>query len=139
MPRRLRPRLVGAPAPSDVFRDLGALCREQRMPGAPGTSERRQRATETFARIPHDRARTLYRKIGGPAWLILVELDRLIFKSRGRNPVKLPGALLQEAGLSRYARWRGLRQLEEAGVVQVERQGRGRPPWVTHLWFPRQD
>jgi hypothetical protein len=135
MPRRFRPRLVGAPDPGDVFDDLEALRQEQR---APGSTLRRQRLTETFARIPHDRARAFYLKVGGPAWLILVELDRLIFKSRGRNPVKLPGALLQEAGLSRYARWRGLRQLEEAGVVLVERCGRGRPPWVTHLWFPRQ-
>ena len=50
MPRRPKLRLVGSTNPTDVFDDLTALRQEQRTPGP----RRRQRLTETFARIPHD-------------------------------------------------------------------------------------
>ena len=135
MPRRPRLRLIGSPDPADVFDDLTALRQEQRAPGL----ERRRRTTETFARFPHDRALALYRHIGGPAWAVLIELDRLILKGRSRNPVKLSSARMNAAGLNRHSRLRALRQLEAAGVVRVERRGRGRSPWVLHLWFSRQD
>ena len=135
MPRRPRLRLIGSPDPADIFDDLAALRQEQRTRGP----ERRQRTTETFARFPHDRALALYRHIGGPAWAVLIELDRLILKGRGRNPVKLSSARMNAAGLNRHSRLRALRQLETAGVVRVERHGRGRSPWVLHLWFSRQD
>ena len=121
--------------PSDVFDDLSALRQEQRTP----TPQRRARLTETFARIPHDRALQLYRHIGGPAWVLLVELDRLILAVGVVIRSSSPARGLRAAGLTRHARWRGLQQLEEAGVVRVERRGKGRSPWVLHLWFPRQD
>ena len=135
MPRRPKLRLIGSPDPTDVFEDLTTLRLEQQTPG----SQRRPRLTETFARIPHDRALTLYRHIGGSAWVLLIELDRLILKGRGSNPVKLSSARMNAAGLNRHSRLRALRQLEAAGVVRVERRGRGQSPWVTHRWFPRQD
>ena len=136
MPRRPKLRLVGSSSPADVFDDLAALRQEQRTPRI---TQRRPRLTETFARFPHDRALELYRHIGGPAWVLLIELDRLILKGRGRNPVKLSSARMNAAGLNRHSRLRALRQLEAAGVVRVERRGKGRSPWVLHLWFPRQD
>ena len=135
MPRRPRLRLIGSPDPADIFDDLPTLRQEQRTPGP----ERRRRTTETFARLPHDRALALYRHIGGPAWAVLIELDRLILKGRGKNPVELSSARMNAAGLNRHARLRALRQLEKAGTVRVERHGRGRSPWVLHLWFPRQN
>jgi hypothetical protein len=117
-----------------LFDDLGALRQ------LPPVSTRRARSTETFARIPHNRGRELARrKLSGAAWALLIELDRLILKSRGRNPVKLCSARMNAAGINRHARLRALRQLEEAGTVRVERRGKGRSPWVLHLWFSRQD
>jgi hypothetical protein len=52
-------------------------------------TQRRQRETETFARIPHDRGLELYRRhrISGPAWAALIELDRMVLTQRGKNPV----------------------------------------------------
>jgi hypothetical protein len=135
MAKRPKLRLVGSPDPADIFDDLPALRQEQRASGP----RRRQRLAETFARIPHDRALALYRCLGGSAWAVLIELDRLILTGRGRNPVKLSSARMTAAGLSRHARLRALRQLEKAGVVRVERRGQGQSPWVFHLWFPRQD
>ena len=94
---------------------------------------KRAQAKETFARIPHERGMRLYGRIGGAAWVVLLELDRLIFKSYGKNPVRLSNYGL--AGMSRNAKWKALRQLEAAGVVTVERQG-FESPLVTHHWRP---
>jgi hypothetical protein len=134
--KRGRLRLVPKHDPASVFDDLDAL-RRARTTSATATfqGQRRQRIEETFAGIPHDKARTLYRHIGGPAWMLLIELDRLILESYGRNPVKLTSATRKSAELSRWGMDRGLFLLEKAGVVTVERK-RGRCPSVTHLWYP---
>jgi hypothetical protein len=132
-PSRLR--LVGASDPASVFDDLDALRRAQTAPAGPAfQGQRRQRSVETFARIPHDRARDLYRQIGGPAWILLVELDRLVPEGRGRNPVKLTPAVREVVGLSRWKSDHGLGLLEAAGIIRVERH-RGRSPLITHLWY----
>jgi hypothetical protein len=126
-------RVVSSNDPTTVFDDLDALRQ------LPAVATRRERTTETFARIPHDRALALYRQLGGPEWVLLIELDRLILKGRGRNPVKLSSARLLSIGISHHSRRRALQDLEAAGVIRVERRGRGRSPWVCHLWYPRQD
>ena len=132
-----RLRLVSSKDPASVFDDLGALRRAQTAPAAPAfQGQRRQRSAETFARIPHDRARELGRRsLSGAAWMLLIELDRLIFEGRGKNPVKLTYRCRKAAGLSRYMTKRGLRQSEAASVISVERCP-GQAPLVTHLWFP---
>ena len=142
MAKRGKLRLVSSHDPASIFDDLDALRRASKLYSktaataeAPFKRQRRERISETFARIPHDRARQLYRHIGGPAWALLIELDRLIFEGRGRNPVKLTHRCLKAAGLSRFTAMRVLRPLETAGVVSVERR-RGRAPLVTHLWLP---
>jgi hypothetical protein len=103
--------------------------------------QRRQRETETFARIPHDRGLELYRRhrIGGPAWAVLIELDRMILAQRGQNPVCFWSPRLRAAGLVRGVRTRALRQLAAAGVVEVEWGKRGLSPLVRHLWYPPRD
>jgi hypothetical protein len=102
---------------------------------------RRAHMTETFARIPHDKALELYRKhkLGGPAWILLFELDRLILKHRGRNPVRLESNRLRSVGIVTRTRQFALRQLMIAGVVRVERRRSRLSPWVTHLWYPVQE
>ena len=93
---RRRFRVVGSSNPSDVFNDLDALRCEQSNPAV----RRRPRLKETFTLIPHDCAQALARRrIGGPAWVILIELDRLILKERGRNPVQLTNHRLKDAGI----------------------------------------
>jgi hypothetical protein len=131
---------VSSHDPASVFDDLGALRRAQKT-GAPAEpafrAQRRQRSAETFARIPHDRGLALYRRVGGPAWALLILLDRLVLEGRGRNPVRLTPAVRGAAGLTRWAQDRGLGQLERVGVVAVERK-RGRSPLVAFLWYPVQ-
>jgi hypothetical protein len=99
---------------------------------------RRERETETFARFPHDRALKLYRHIGGVPWAALIELDRMIIAKRGENPVVFWSPRLRHLGLTSQIRTRALQQLEAAGVVKVERRGRGLAHLVTHLWYPLQ-
>jgi hypothetical protein len=129
MPRKFR--VVKTNDPAAVFDDLDAL-RE----AIPAVATKRARITETFARFPHERALALH-DINGAGWRILVELDRLIFKGRGRNPVRLTNHRLREFGVSRRDKLRQLRRLEAAGVIKVQTEGR---KWtvVTHLWFPVQ-
>lgn len=49
---------------------------------------------------------------------------------RNADPVSLTPATWEQFGLDRFAVWRGLKQLEAAGLVTVERH-RGRCPLVT--------
>ena len=126
----------------DVFDDLDALqaATPQLTPKAPsGRRRRRQRSTESFARIPYAKGLALHQHdIGSVGWTILLELDRLILEAGGRNPVRLTNHHLRQYGIDRAGKWRALRKLEAAGVVAIEQRGR-EAPLVTHLWFPTHD
>jgi hypothetical protein len=132
MKKRPRLHLVGED-PADVFDDLDKLREQFTAPGP------RKRSGGTFARIPHDQGLALYRKVGGAPWALLIELDRLVLKGGGRNPVHLWSPRLHKIGLTNHTRTRALRQLETAGVIKVEKGRKGSGPWVTHLWYPRQE
>jgi hypothetical protein len=124
-------RLVGTHDPTHIFKDLDALRAQNKVPKC------RAKIGETFARIPHDRGLALYRSVGGPAWAILIELDRLILKARGKNPIELKGSNLNIAGMSPYTKRRGLNLLATAGVIEVQSR-RGKPPLVLHTWYPHE-
>ena len=129
--RRAKLHLVGQD-PAEIFDDLDKLKSDLTAP-----SERRARATETFARIPHDKALELHKhRLYPSAWTVLIELDRLILKRRGQNPVRFASSRLRAIGLTDHTRTRALRQLASAGVVQITSRGPGLAPWVTHLWYP---
>jgi hypothetical protein len=133
MKRRPKLHLVGQD-PADVFDDLDQLRAEMALP------VRRHRATETFARIPHDKGLALCRlHLGWPAWAVLLELDRLMLKAGNRNPVRLWSSRLRAVGVSKQMRARALRRLMAAGVIKVEQRGKGLSPWVTHLWYQLRD
>jgi hypothetical protein len=105
----------------------------------PLAGSRRRSETKLFARVPYDLALKLWRRrVGGAAWMLLVEIDRLILSHRGQNPVRLYSPRLRAAGLTYSARARALRQLEAAGAIKVERRGKGIGPLVWHLGYPRQ-
>jgi hypothetical protein len=134
MRRRSRLRLVGSEEPTDIFNDLKRPREEQQTPS------RRKRLAETFARIPHDRGLKLYRyRLSAAAYTVLIELDRLILKAGGRNPIKFSSRRLRELGLKGSYRARALRQLTDACVISVVYRGRGLSPWVTHSWYPIQE
>jgi hypothetical protein len=100
----------------------------------------RKRESETFARVLHDRAIELYpHRVGGAAWQVLIELDRLILTQHGQNPVRLWSPRLYAIGLTKHTRTRALRQLENAGAVKIEHYDDGKGPLVLHLWYERCD
>jgi hypothetical protein len=120
--------------PTDIFDDLDRLRTETSSP------QRRTKTTETFARIPHDKALALYKhRLSSAAWVVLIELDRLILKRRGQNPVRFDSSRLSKIGLKASRRAYALRQLTIAGVIRVASRGSGMSPWVTHLWYPLTD
>jgi hypothetical protein len=121
--------------PSHIFDDLDALRQDaEQLKKQKKAGNKRTRSNETFARIPHERGLGLYKKVDGAAWIVLVELDRLILTSKGQNPITLTNERLYNLGMSRNAKHKALRQLENAGVIKVERQER-EGVLVTHLWF----
>jgi hypothetical protein len=130
MKRRSKLHLVGQSL-ADIFDDLEQLRDDFKTP-----QRRRPRSQETFARIPHDKALAL--KISGTAWKVLVELDRIILKGRGQNPVRFWSPRLRKAGINKQLRARALRQLEAAGVIIMRRKSKGLSPWVFHTWYPKQ-
>lgn len=134
--RKRHLRLIGTSDPASVFEDLDKLKRDQRD----GTV-RRARAVQTFARIPHDAGLALFlrHRLPGAAWALLIELDLILLKRRGKNPFKLSSKRLRGIGLKDHTRHRALLRLEAAGVIKVERIGQGMSPWVTHLWYPLRD
>jgi hypothetical protein len=92
--------------------------------------------------MPHDLALELYWKhhiFSAAAWVVLIELDRIILKHRGQNPVKFVSGRLKKIGFARSTRHRALQQLAEAGVIKIESRGPGLAPLVTHSWFPLRD
>ena len=132
--RRAKLYLVGQD-PAGIFDDLDKLKSDLTLP-----PERRARTTETFARIPHDKALALHKhRLSSAAWVVLIELDRLILKRRGQNPVRFASTRLRGIGLKDHTRTRALRQLAAAGVVRITNRGPGLAPWVTHLWYPAHD
>src|SRR6516164_4894124 len=70
---RGRLRLESSHDPGSIFDDLDTLRQAQGAPTKPAIrGQRRPRLAETFARIPHDRARRLYR-LSGAGWALLIE------------------------------------------------------------------
>jgi hypothetical protein len=141
MPKR-KLRLIPLHDPASIFDDLEAL--RKATAASPATkrgeapafkAQKRARTAEIFARIPLERARKQLYGLDS-AWALLVELDHLVFKGSGRNPVKLTTKALQASGLTRRRVQQGLNRLERAGVVAVERK-RGRCPLVLHHWYAR--
>jgi hypothetical protein len=136
--KKRRLRLVRDHDPAEVFNDLDSLRIQNAVP--PQLHQRRKRTVETFARIPHDRALALYgHRISGAAWVVLIELDRLILRAGGKNPVKFSSPRLRALGLTHRLRAKALRQLETAGVIKMRQRGPGLSPWVAHLWYELRD
>ncbi len=65
---------------------------------------------------------------------VAVALAFLAGVSKTRVELKVSPKLMSDFGLDRFARYRALRDLEEAGLVTVVSQAPGRCPLVTLLW-----
>jgi hypothetical protein len=64
----------------------------------------------------------------GKTYSVALHLLYLSWKSKGA-PVKLPNGMLQIDGISRASKWRALTELEQRGLISIERR-RGRSPII---------
>jgi len=127
--------------PTDIFDDLNGLRRasggSKGVPqdGSKGRGSKRARTKEAFVRIPYAPILKLYGHVGAAALFVLFEIDHLIFKARGQNPVRLTNKNLRAIGMPRNTKARALRQLQDTGVITIEQQGH-EAVIVTLLWYP---
>jgi hypothetical protein len=90
-----------------------------------------QHPTKKFTILPDSweiKLRGYRHKATYPVAVFLLRQD---WKTKGR-PIKVSNTALAERGVDRYAKWRGLEELEELGLIQVERRS-NRSPIVTIL------
>jgi hypothetical protein len=98
--------------PTDIFDDLEGLRRASggskgaSQDGRKGRCSKRAQTKETFVRIPYARILRLYGRIGAAALFVLFEIDHLIFKARGQNPVRLTNKNLRAIGMPRNTKAR---------------------------------
>ena len=85
-----------------------------------------------FVTLPYKQTLRVAGQLQNAQLAVLVELARLRFKLH-QNPVPLPNTALQTAGITRWAKNRALRKLEEAGMVSVSWRGQ-KSPLVTMRW-----
>jgi hypothetical protein len=100
------------------------------------TPHRRPRAETTFVRLPYQQITQLYGCLSVAAFHVMVELDHQHFKNRGKNPLKLTNQTnLATAGMRRNTKVKALRELQDAGLVILQKEGNGAFV-VTISWHP---
>jgi hypothetical protein len=67
----------------------------------------------------------------GKTYSVAHYLLYLSWKNKGA-PIKLPNGMLQTDGISRASKWRALAELEQRGLINIERR-RGRSPIIRLL------
>jgi hypothetical protein len=103
---------------------------------SPETIRRRQQREKKqkliFARIPYVLGMKAAADCPSPLLATLLALWYLRF-TRHKNPVELPNTYLKEWGITRRGKYKALKTLEDAGLVQVEYR-ENKSPRVTLLW-----
>jgi hypothetical protein len=90
---------------------------------------KRRRKTEPFVQMPLWWVEVAAKATSSPVTILLVELFRLQWKTQ-RRTFPLPNGRLAELGVSCEVKRRVLRELEQSGLITVERPPR-RTPIVT--------
>jgi hypothetical protein len=109
----------------DLFDNLEAL----RLPdgmvvGARVEPGKMRKRRKQFVQVPWTWGERL--KHANHTWYIAMYLLYLDWKQEG-GPIKLPNGWLEFEGISRFAKYRALAQLEELGLITVERRPRKSP------------
>jgi hypothetical protein len=101
----------------------------------PTTPARRKVAkiAETWVQIPHARGLKLAKQTKCPVLAVLLALEVAVHNARS-NQVKLTNNLLEQYGITRQSKVRGLRQLGASGIILVEWNGQEAPA-VIHHWY----
>jgi hypothetical protein len=102
--------------------DAFDLSRFAPPPGMVGATKPRREAKRLvgFVKIPWSWANALASDdVGGKVWAVACHILYETWREKGR-PIKVPNGMLARCGVSRSAKVRALRKLEELGLVSIE-------------------
>jgi hypothetical protein len=91
------------------------------------TAKRRRR--QKFIMVPWPWFERLKPSRRGSTYRVAMFLLHLHWRNGGQ-PIKLSNVVLEEVGIGRRSKWNAIRELEQLGLIQVERQHR-RSPVIT--------
>jgi diketogulonate reductase-like aldo/keto reductase len=95
-------------------------------------ADKRRRRQQQFVKFPNSWAEALRgaRRVG--TYRIALYLLHQRWKN-GECPITLSNVALEWLGVTRWEKWRALAELEQAGLIKVEKGGSGRAPRATIL------
>jgi diketogulonate reductase-like aldo/keto reductase len=95
-------------------------------------ADKRRRRQQQFVKFPNSWAEALRgaRRVG--TYRIALYLLHQRWKN-GECPITLSNVALEWLGVTRWEKWRALAELEQAGLIKVEKGGPGRAPRATIL------
>jgi hypothetical protein len=88
------------------------------------TAKRRRR--QKFIMVPWSWFERLKPSRRGSTYRLAMLLQHLHWRN-GRQPIKLSNVALAEVGIDRRSKWNAIRELEQLGLIRVERQRRKSP------------
>jgi hypothetical protein len=86
-------------------------------------AKRARRRKEAFVMLPLQWAADAARATKTPMAMVLILLQYMAWKTKSQT-FPLRNALIAQYGVDRYAKYRALRKLEQAGVIRVLRQNK---------------
>jgi hypothetical protein len=99
--------------------------RSMNKPGQPNPSGKRRKRLRDFAPVLIALAKRL-KGVRGQAVLLMVVLSYLNWRNHG-SPIKLTNKLLEDYGISRETKRVALANLEDRGLIRVERRSHKSP------------
>ena len=87
---------------------------------------------EQFIMVPCAWIEKLAKSRSANTYRVALNLLYLHWKDNG-DPIKLANGMLAMSGVTRFSKWRALRQLERAGLIKIERRPRRSPVIVVVL------
>jgi hypothetical protein len=101
--------------------DSAEMVRRRAQLESKGSNRHRQQ----FTKFPDSWSRRL-RSARGVTYRVALFILRQYWKSNGRS-VRLSNTALAREGVGRHSKWRALHELEEAGLIRVEKRPRKSP------------
>jgi hypothetical protein len=83
--------------------------------------KKRKKKVEPFVNVPLWWAEAAAKATKTPKAMVWIQLLHAAWKAK-RSTFPLPNGRLRKVGATRFAKYRALRELEEAGLIMVERR-----------------
>jgi hypothetical protein len=90
------------------------------------TPEKIKKRRRHFVRVPWTWVEKLSKTRSANTYRVALYVLYLHWKGDG-NPIKLANGMLAIDGVTRFSKWRALRELEHAGLIRIERRPKKSP------------